>query len=171
MDIQEINLDKLKHYNLNCKIHNKQNIDAIKYSVIKFTQYKPLVVSKRNFEIIVGNGTYEALKELNYKTAKCIILDLTEQQQKILNIADNKTSDLSVWNQNLIDKIKQFDQQLISILDFDDKFLKKFQKIDKIKKEVIDFSEDDIKIQEKQKILINQHKKIICPCCGKEFQL
>ena len=171
MNIIEIKLDKLKHYSLNCKIHNRRNIEAIKYSISKFTQYKPLIVSKRNFEIIVGNGTYEALKELNYEYANCIILDLTEEQQKILNIADNKTSDLSVWNQNLIDKLKQFDQNLIQILNFDDKFLKKFEKIEKIKKQPIEFSEDDVILQQQQNILVNKPKTIKCPCCGKEIQL
>lgn len=171
MKIQKINLNQLKHYSLNCKKHNQKNIDAIKHSVVEFTQYKPLVISKRNFEIIVGNGTYQALKQLNFEYADCIILDLSEEQQKILNIADNKTSDLSVWNQNLIDKLKNFDSQLMNILNFDDKFLKKFEKIQKIKKQPIEFSEDDVILQSEQKILVSQNRKIKCPCCGRQFQL
>ena len=64
---------------MNCKKHNQKNIDAIKHSIVEFTQYKPLVISKRNFEIIIGNGTYEALKQLNFEYADCIILDLSEE--------------------------------------------------------------------------------------------
>lgn len=171
MNIETIELDKLKQYHLNCKIHNKKNINAIKKSLEKFNQYKPLIVSKNNFEIIIGNGTFQALKELNFKTAEVILLDLTQQQQKILNILDNKSSDLSTWNDNLLDKINLFDEQLLNLLDFDKDFLKKFEKIEKIKKDkTIEKIEQQI-INENQQLLVNKPNFIICPCCNKKFQI
>lgn len=171
MNIEKIKLEQLKHYYLNCRKHNKKNIDAIKFSIAKFSQYKPLIVDKNTLEIIIGNGTYEALRQLNYEYAQCLLLDLTEEQRKILNVVDNKSSDLSTWNENLIDKIKQFDEQLVNILDFDQKFLKKFEKIQKLDKKQIEILEDDVILDTQQKILVNKPKTIKCPCCGKQIQL
>ena len=171
MKIEKISLQKLKHYRLNCKIHNEKNIQAIKFSLEKFSQYKPLVISKNNFQIIIGNGTFEALKRLNYKQADCVILNLTQQEQKILNILDNKTSEISQWNEKLIQKLKTFDNQLIEILDFDQQFLKKFEKIQKLNKETVEKIEDCVILNNEQEILVNTAKFVICPCCNKKFQL
>lgn len=172
MNIKEIKLDTIKPYHLNCKNHNKKNIEAIKHSITKFKQYKPLIVSKNTFEIIIGNGTFQALKELNYEFAYVLILDLTEQQQKILNILDNKTSDLSTWNEKLLEKYENFDDDLKKILCFDDDFLKKFKKIEKINKDTTKILQTETKISEQQdKILITKPKFIKCPCCNKTFQI
>ena len=170
MKIESVNILQLKPYHLNCKIHNRTNIEAIKISLNKFNQYLPLVVSKKNNEIIIGNGTFQALKELNFKFVDVIYLDLTEQQQKILNISDNKISQLSHWNENLLNKIENFSEQLKELLKFDDDFLKKFEKKQKNSIKKLDILENDVILNNDQKtVLVSKEKFIKCPCCGKEF--
>lgn len=149
-----------------------KNIQAIKYSIKKFNQYKPLIVSKNTNEIIIGNGTYEALKQLNYQYVEVLYLELTEQQEKILNVSDNKSSDLSKWNEKLLDLIKQFDDEIKQILDFDADFLKKFEKIQNLQKKKLDISEQCVILKENDnKISINKPNLIKCPCCGRQFQI
>ena len=66
MNIQKINIDLLKTDLNNVKYHNKKNIESIKKSLVEFNQYKPLVVNK-DYQILVGKGTYLAMKQLGYK--------------------------------------------------------------------------------------------------------
>lgn len=170
MEIKNIKIDLIKHYHMNCKKHNKKNIQAIKLSLKKFNQYSPLIVSKNTSEIIIGNGTYQALKQLNYKTVDVIFLDLTEQQEKILNISDNKISQLSSWNNNLLDKISNFDQNLIQALDFSDDFIKKLEKKQKQSNKQLDILENDVILNNNDKqVLVSKQEYVKCPCCGKEF--
>ena len=172
MQIEKVKLVDLKPYHMNCKKHNEKNISSIKYSINKFNQYKPLIISKRTNQIIVGNGTYQALKQLNYEYADVVYLDLDEQQQKILNISDNKTSDLSQWNDKLLQLINNFSSEIKDILDFDKDFLKKFEKIQKLQEKKVDISEQSVILSENEnKILVSKPNFIKCPCCGKEFQL
>ena len=86
MNIKEIKLDTIKPYHLNCKNHNKKNIEAIKHSITKFKQYKPLIVSKNTFEIIIGNGTFQALKELNSPKA---VITFMNHPDYVLNKREN----------------------------------------------------------------------------------
>ena len=171
MEIKTVKINSSKPYHMNCKIHTKQNIEAIKKSLIKFNQYAPLIVSCKTKQIIVGNGTFQALKELNYQQVDILQLDLTEEQEKILNISDNKTSELSFWNKNLLDSLKTFDDDFLKILDFDDVFLKRFKKIAKTENKEFDFQKNDVILNENQdkKISITKHQFVKCPCCGKEF--
>ena len=169
MEIKTVKINQIKPYHLNCKIHNEENINAIKKSLEKFQQYSPLIISSDSNEIIIGNGTYQALKQLNYKEVQVVFLKLTEQQQKILNISDNKTSELSFWNENLIEKLSQFDQDFLNILNFDQKFLKKFEKITVEQNKKFDISENDVILNDDQKLLVSKQNFIKCPCCGREF--
>ena len=151
--------------------NNENAVDKVASSISEFGFKNPIIIDKNNI-VINGHTRLLASKKLGLKEVPVIRADdLTEAQVKAFRIADNKTSDLSVWNQNLIDKLKNFDSQLMNILNFDDKFLKKFEKIQKIKKQPIEFSEDDVILQSEQKILVSQNRKIKCPCCGRQFQL
>ena len=163
-EIVKVNVNNISPYHLNCKKHNRKNIEAIKKSIKMFNQYKPLIVNSRTNEILIGNGTYQALKELDYSEIYAIFIDVDEKKEKVLNLADNKLSTLSTWNENLLDKISSFDEDFIKTLDFNDKFLNSLiKKNGTIEKKAGPIISDEF-------LVTKEAEFIKCPCCGREFQ-
>lgn len=166
-EILKINIDNIRPYHLNCKKHNKKNIEAIKKSILLFNQYKPLIVNERTNEILVGNGTYQALRELEFSEIYAIFINVDEKQEKILNLADNKLSTLSSWNGNLIEKISDVDEDFIKTLDFEEGFL---ERIIQKTNGTIEKKSGPV-INEKINSIIEKEVEFIeCPCCGRKFQ-
>jgi site-specific DNA-methyltransferase (adenine-specific) len=114
MKIINIKIDDLKPYENNPRF----NDDAVEYvakSIKEFGFKVPLVVDKNNV-IVTGHTRYKAGLELGLKELPCIIADdLTDEQVKLFRLADNKVSEVSSWNYELlgeeIDKIKGLDLQ------------------------------------------------------------
>ena len=158
MNIQSVDISILKTKLNNVKNHNKRNIDSIKKSLIEFNQYKPLIVNS-NYEILVGKGTYLAMKQLNYKTVEVIKKELTEQQEKQLIVLDNRTSQLSDINTEMVEKILyDLDSQKINLTAYNDK------QIENIMNNISNKQMDD------QTEKINEGQ-IICPFCKNKFSL
>jgi site-specific DNA-methyltransferase (adenine-specific) len=79
------------------------NIQAIKQSLQHHGQYKPIIVNRNTNEILTGNHTWQAAKELQWETIKVTYLDgLTEEQATAIVLADNRTSDLGGYNQQTL---------------------------------------------------------------------
>ena len=102
MEIVKIKLDELQEWENNARIHTKRNLEALKQSLKDFTQTKPILVQKSTMRIIAGNGTYEAAKALGWESIECNILDLDDARANALAIADNRTGDLSEWNEKYL---------------------------------------------------------------------
>ena len=84
------------------------NVKAIEDSIRTNGLYKPLVVNAgnktgRRFEILAGNHTYQALLNITPDAlAPCYILDVDEQQANRIILADNRTSDLATYDEELL---------------------------------------------------------------------
>ena len=59
----------------NARKHDPKNVEAIKGSLRKFKQQKPIVITKDNI-VIAGNGTLQAAKELEWTEIDCVVTDL-----------------------------------------------------------------------------------------------
>ena len=104
-NVEKVKLSELKTQ-INCvKHHNKKNIQAIKNSIKRFDQYTPLVVNKKNNEILKGVGTYLAMKQLGVQQCYVYYVELNEKQQNQLIVLDNRTSELSEIDNNAVQKI------------------------------------------------------------------
>ena len=66
LTIRRVPLDSLHLDPANARRHDERNFEAIKGSLARFRQQKPLVVD-RNGMIRAGNGTYLAAKALGWK--------------------------------------------------------------------------------------------------------
>lgn len=101
MQIKEIGIDKINVYENNPRINDK----AVKYvanSIKKFGFKNPIIIDKNNI-IVAGHTRYLASKKLGLKNVPCIIADdLTEKQIKAFRLADNKVSEFSQWNNDLL---------------------------------------------------------------------
>jgi DNA modification methylase len=112
MEIVYKKLEDLKPYNNNPRF----NDEAVKYvanSIKEFGFKVPMVIDK-NGTIVAGHTRYKASLELGLKEVPCIIADdLNEEQIKAFRLADNKVSEKSEWNFELLD------EELKDILELD----------------------------------------------------
>ena len=104
-----MDLNLIKPYPKNAKIHPQKQIDQIVRSITEFGFNQPIVVDA-NKEIIVGHGRYFAAKKLNLTEVTVIVKeDLTPEQVKAYRLADNKLNE-SDWEQKLlIEELKGLD--------------------------------------------------------------
>lgn len=112
MEIINKNLTEIIPYENN----PRKNEDAVKYvaeSIKQFGFKVPIVIDKDNI-IVAGHTRYKAAKKLRLDVVPCIIADdLNEEQIKAFRLADNKTSEKSEWDFELLN------DELSEILDID----------------------------------------------------
>ena len=93
LQIEYIEIEKLKHFDNNSKIHTKDQIKHIANSIIEFGFNDPIGIAGEDNVILEGNGRIEAAKSLGIKKLPCIRLDhLSENERKAYVIAHNSTN-------------------------------------------------------------------------------
>jgi hypothetical protein len=97
MQLESIPIEWLVFDPNNARKHSQKNLDAIKGSLTKFGQQKPIVVDQKNV-IIAGNGTVAAAKDLGWKEIKAVRSTLEGFMQSAFAIADNRTAELAEWD-------------------------------------------------------------------------
>ena len=111
LKIQKISINDIKMYENN----PRNNDEAIKYvanSIKKFGFKVPVIIDK-NHTIIAGHTRFKAAKKLNIENLPCLIADdLDDKQIKAFRLADNKVSEFSDWNFELLN------QELSKLADF-----------------------------------------------------
>jgi len=111
LKIQKISINDIKMYENN----PRSNDEAVKYvanSIKKFGFKVPVIIDK-NHTIIAGHTRFKAAKKLNIENLPCLIADdLDDKQIKAFRLADNKVSEFSDWNFELLN------QELAKLTDF-----------------------------------------------------
>ncbi len=130
MKIEKINIDKIKPYENNAKLHPPEQIEQIKKSIKEFGNNDPIAIDENNV-IIEGHGRYQALKGLGFKEIEVIRLShLNEQQKKAYILAHNKLTMNTGFDFNMLslelDSIDDFD---MSDFGFEIDFEKENQRI------------------------------------------
>lgn len=112
MEIIYKNIDEIKTYGKNPRKNDK----AVKYvaeSIEQFGFKVPIVIDKNNI-VICGHTRLKASKQLGINKIPCIIADdLTDDQIKAFRLADNKVSEQSEWDFDLLNG------ELSDLIDFD----------------------------------------------------
>lgn len=102
MEIKELPLKELKPaaYNPRKKLKKgDKEYEKIKKSLLKFGYVDPIIVNE-DLTVIGGHQRLTVLKDLDYETAKCVIVDLPKEDEKALNIALNKIT--GQWDEALL---------------------------------------------------------------------
>ena len=101
MNIVEKDINELVMYENN----PRKNDEAVKYvaeSISQFGFKVPVIVDKDNV-IVAGHTRVKAARKLKLQTVPCIVADdLTPEQIKAFRLADNKVSEFSEWDLDLL---------------------------------------------------------------------
>ena len=122
----EINLNELKPYTNNSKIHPEHQIKNLIASIKQFGFTQPIVCDEEK-TILSGHGRYEAAKQMQIEAVPVrIVENLTDAQKKAYIIADNKIAEQSEWDENKlleelgnISDLDEINSDIKDLLDFD----------------------------------------------------
>lgn len=163
MNIETVSVSQLVFDPANVRKHNAKNLEAIKGSLAKFGQQKPIVVDANNV-VIAGNGTLEAAKSLGWEKIDIHRTHLTGAEAIAFALADNRTAELAEWDKeglgSHLQGLREDGWELMD-LGFDISDLESFGL-----GSLPDFtpgSEDD-------QGQLDENKKHVCPECGHEFE-
>lgn len=103
----------------NARLHPEKNLEAIKGSLARFGQQKPILVCRANRIVIAGNGTLTAARELGWADIRVRWTDLSGPEATAYALADNRTSELAEWDFSVLGtQLKSLTDYGIEIGDF-----------------------------------------------------
>lgn len=127
MDVCSVKIAALVFDPANARKHSEKNLDAIKGSLTKFGQQKPIVVDAKNV-VVAGNGTLAAARELGWTEIAAVRTELTGAEAIAFALADNRTAELAEWDDEILGKtlhaLREIDFDLTGI-GFDTSYLDK----------------------------------------------
>ncbi len=103
--IAELSLDPS-----NVRKHGRKNLDAIKASLRKFGQQKPIVVDAKGI-VLAGNGTLTAAQELGWTEIEIVRTQLEGVEATMFAIADNRTAELAEWDDKLAEVLASLEAE------------------------------------------------------------
>lgn len=91
----QVQVDVLTPYRRNPR---RGNVEAIKESLAEHGQYRPILVNARTDEVLAGNHTLQAAKELGWTEIAVSYVDVDEEQAARIVLVDNRTNDLAGYD-------------------------------------------------------------------------
>lgn len=126
LEIEYINVAKLKAYAKNARTHSPDQVAQIVDSINEFGFTNPVLIDENN-ELIAGHGRTEAAVTIGIKEIPAIRLTgLSDAQKRGLRIADNQLALNAGWDINLLaDEVQGLDLDGfdLELLGFDDEYL------------------------------------------------
>ena len=119
LKIEYVDINSIKPYKNNAKLHPKEQIEQIKKSIEQFGMDDPIGIWKD--EIVEGHGRLIACKELGYTEVPIIRLDhLTDEERKAYTLAHNKLTMNSDFDLDILqEELDNFDTIDMSDFGFD----------------------------------------------------
>jgi len=106
MNVIRANVDDLVTDPANVRTHDERNLQAIRSSLHRFGQQKPIVIDARGV-VRAGNGTLEAARQLGWDTIAVVRSDLEGSEATAYAIADNRSAELATWDDEALSAILQ----------------------------------------------------------------
>ena len=143
MKVKKIDINKLQPASYNPRQISTKQYKDLKESIRKFDLVDPIIINQNGNVVIGGHQRLKICKELKYDKVDCVILDLTKEEERELNIRLNKSGgefDLDILaNEFEIEELKDWGFKEIDL----------WLNIDKIEEDkqdnyIITITEDDI---------------------------
>lgn len=101
MNIKTLEINSIFPYEKNPR-NNEKAIDKVAESIKQFGFKVPIVIDKNNI-IVAGHTRFYAAMKLQFDRVPCIVADdLTDEQVRAFRLADNKVSEFSEWDFDLL---------------------------------------------------------------------
>ena len=164
MQIEQVKISSLDCDPANVRLHDAKNLDAIKGSLRRFGQQKPIVVDG-NGVVVAGNGTLTAARALGWDSIRVVRTELLGAEATAYAISDNRTAELATWSDEELAKqlsaLQIEDEALVEAAGFSD------AELTDLVNGVTGFQPDGTSTKEIS--LDDLDTKHQCPSCGFEF--
>lgn len=123
MEIQKISAEKLNPAKYNPRKDLKPGdpeYEKLKRSIETFGYVEPVIWNKKTGNIVGGHQRFKVLKQEGAKEIECVVVDISSDEEKALNVALNKVS--GEWDMpKLADILDELDKSMfdISLTGFD----------------------------------------------------
>lgn len=156
-------VDSLELDPQNARKHGEIDITAIANSLTEFGQQTPIVITESG-RVVKGNGTLMAAMKLGWKQVEVRVTKLTGSKLKAYAIADNRTAELSEWdNEMLLASLQEIDVDgLLASAGFSD------AELDELLAEANPSFQPGV-IDDQGKLDQLSPKLVTCPNCSTEF--
>ncbi|TNJ68213.1 transcriptional regulator [Paenibacillus hemerocallicola] len=168
MRIETISIDRINPAAYNPRVDlqpGDPEYEKLRRSIEEFGYVEPIVWNQRTGNMVGGHQRFKILKARGDMEVAVSVVDLDEQQERLLNIALNKLS--GDWDESALTQLLVELQQGgadISLAGFDEVDLK--QMLGEI--EIPQFETGTAEDQGDLGVLSS--KLVTCPHCGKEFE-
>lgn len=163
MDVSKIvmvPIGKIKPYAKNARI-NDHVVPELMNSIRRFGFLQPIVLSKDG-TIAAGHTRLKAAKGLGMTSVPCIYADeLTQDEIDAYRLADNKISEMSMWDMGMLDDELERLKGKIDMVDFG------FKDIESGIDPEGEAESEPMPAAEEEKCVPHFHK---CPACGEVFE-
>lgn len=106
-----VDITTLQHDPRNARRHKVRNVSAIKASLERYGQLRPVVLKADGVTVIAGNGTLHAARELGWKYLAVVRTTLDGDDATAYGLADNRTAELAEWDHDrLAELIGELDE-------------------------------------------------------------
>lgn len=109
----QVPVEGLKPYHRNPR---QGDVGAIMQSLEHHGQYRPIVVNSRTQEVLAGNHTLEAARQLGWTEIAATFVDVDDDQAARIVLVDNRTPDLATYDDavlaELLAELAQTDEGL-----------------------------------------------------------
>ena len=142
MQIELIDINLIKEYENNVKIHTDEQIEQIIMSIQKYGNNDPIAIDENN-TIIEGHGRFLALKRLGYNTIPVIKLGhLTDEQKREYILIHNKLTMNTGFDMERLEKELDEIETDLSLYGFE-QFEEIFEELDEELEELEDEPTDE----------------------------
>lgn len=113
--VQEVDVDLLRPYGNNAKVHGDDQVEKLCRSIQEFGFISPCLIDS-DHNVIAGHGRILAAKKLGMKKVPCLFVEgLSEEQRRAYTLADNRLTELGEWNMEMV----QIEIGELEMADFD----------------------------------------------------
>lgn len=99
LDALRVPIDGLTPYGNNPR---RGNVAVIVESLERHGQYRPIVVRSKTFEVLAGNHTLAAARELGWTEIAATFVDCTDDEAARIVLVDNRAGDLGTYDDDVL---------------------------------------------------------------------
>lgn len=90
MNVEQVNVESLRPFEQNAKLHTVEQIEHLKHSIKEFGFTQPIVADEKGV-VLIGHGRLTAARELGMSMVPVKRVEgLTEKEKSALNLVDNR---------------------------------------------------------------------------------